>query len=83
MVNIIRAIVEAWHRFRHHKTLKKAIKHANHVRYTTGYKCFVICTPKGYKAYSKQALKQLVKQRYFKKGVTVQHLEKMAVYVTK
>lgn len=75
-------LLNAWFKFRYRKSLKKAIKHANHVKHTTGHKCLVLFVKNGYSAYTKQAVKLLVKGHYFKKGTTIQKIESMAVYTT-
>ncbi|HMO63311.1 MAG TPA: hypothetical protein PKC39_14595 [Ferruginibacter sp.] len=73
-----------YQKWRYQHSLKKAIKHANHIKHTTGYKCVVLFVDnvRGYKAFKKDTLKLLVKSKYFKKGTTVQKLESMAVYTT-
>ncbi|MBS1641557.1 MAG: hypothetical protein JSR11_03680 [Bacteroidetes bacterium] len=79
---MVNKIIAAWYKLMYHKSLKRATKHANHIKCTTGYKCFVLLFPKGYKAITKQAVKQLHKQKYFKKNVSLQHIENMSAYTT-
>ena len=79
---MVTKILAAWYKLCYRKSLIRAIRHANHVKNTTGHKCLVLFFPKGYKAVTKQAVKQLVKQHYFKKGATIQKIESMAVYST-
>lgn len=71
-------------KIRYRRSLKKAIKHANAVKSSRGYKCYVLLFPGGYKAIAKQAIKCLMRsnKKYFKKGTTIQDIEKMAVYIT-
>lgn len=74
-----------WYRkVRYRRSLKKAIRHANAVKVSRGFKCYVLLLPGGYKAITKSAIKCLMKsdKRYFKKGTTIQDIERMAVYVT-
>jgi hypothetical protein len=82
---IINWIKGFWYRkIKYARSLKKAIIHANAVKVSRGYKCYVLLFPGGYRAITKQAIKSLMKsdKKYFKKGTTIQHIEKMAVYVT-
>jgi hypothetical protein len=69
---------------RYRRSLKRAIKHAKHIKNHTGYKCYVLLFPGGYRAITKQAIKCLMrsKKRYFKKGTSIETIEKMAVYIT-
>ncbi|MGN7787411.1 hypothetical protein ACTJIJ_22955 [Niabella sp. 22666] len=64
------------------KQLAKAIKHAQHVRYTTGKKCLVLWVEGTYRVYSMQSIKALAKSKYFKKGTTHRDIERLAVYTT-
>ncbi len=90
MVKQLSRIKDYWYHFivrplqklRYRSSLKKAIKHANHIKYTTGFKCLVLLNPGGYKAYTKQAIKILHRQKYFKKGVRLEQIERMAIYST-
>jgi hypothetical protein len=63
------------------KAFKTAVKHANHIKYTTGLKSMVLLTPQGFKAYTKQAIKLMIKQGLMK-GVTIQNIEQKAFYIT-
>ncbi|MDP1812349.1 MAG: hypothetical protein Q8K66_13185 [Sediminibacterium sp.] len=47
-----------------------------------GYKCLVLMFPGGYRAVTKQAVKLLLKQGYFKKGTTMQKIENMSAFTT-
>jgi hypothetical protein len=79
---MVEKIVTACQKFWYRRSLKKAIKHAMHIKRTTGHKCLVLLFPGGYRAIRKVALKQVHRQGLFKKGVTVQQIEMMAVYNT-
>ena len=69
---------------RYRRSFKKTVRHANIVKNQRGYKCYVLLFPGGYKAITKQAVKSLMhsNKKYFKKGTTIQDIEKMAVYIT-
>lgn len=75
-------IVTYFQKLRYRKSLKKATKHAIHMKNTKGYKCLVLLFPDGYRAITKQAVKLLWKQGYFKKGTTLQQIESMSVFTT-
>jgi superfamily II DNA or RNA helicase len=63
--------------------LKRAIKRANRDAEIFNKKYLVVAFAGRPKAYQKQALKELVKKRTgFKKGTTMEKIEKMAYYVT-
>lgn len=62
--------------------LGKAIKKANKMKKLTGYKYFVLNMNGKPKAVAKRSIKELVRTRYFRKGVEVCDLEKKALYVT-
>ena len=64
------------------RRLKKMIAKANEVRYLTGYKCFVLHVKGKLKVVRKKDLKLLIAKRKFKKGTSIQSLEKLAVYKT-
>lgn len=81
---VINNIILLYYKLRYRKSLRKAIKHANAVKSSTGYKCFVLLFPNGYKAVTKQAVKCLLSsnKKYFKKGTTIQDIERLSVYTT-
>ena len=82
---IINWIKGFWYqKIKYASSLKKAIRHANAVKVSRGYKCYVLLLPGGYKAITKAAIKCLMKsnKKYFKKGTTIQDIERMAVYIT-
>jgi len=63
--------------------LKLAIKKANEMFADTGMKFLVLKYRCGFLVKSKQELKQLIKDGYFKKGFTIQCAEKIALYKTR
>lgn len=76
-------LLQKWQMFWNRKSLNRAIRHANHVKNTTGHKCFVLLSKnKGYRAVTKRAVKQLITQKAFPKEVTMKEVEKMSVYTT-
>lgn len=63
--------------------IQKAIKKANKYFQATGMKFLVIWYKNKPLVKSKQELRKLIKQGYFKKGLTIQKIEKMALYSTR
>jgi len=64
--------------------MKRAIRKANRESELYNKKYLVILMHGSPRAYQKSSLKGLIKRRkYFKKGTTIEQLEKMAYYVTK
>jgi hypothetical protein len=61
---------------------ERAIKKANNLKLLTGYKQLVLLQEGKYIVVSKQSLKKRVKLKYFHKGVSIQVLEKIAIYKT-
>ena len=77
---MIKKLIQQWARRR---SLKMAVKKANHLRATNFKKHFVIFMNGEYNVYSKQKLKWLHKAGYFKGGVNFKQVEKLVVYTTK
>lgn len=71
----IRQIVFAW-------KFKRAVKKADKLSRLFGMKYFVISLNGGLKVVPKQTVRELVRKRRFRKGVTVADIEKRALYVT-
>jgi hypothetical protein len=59
-----------------------AIRKANKLNKETKYKCIVLPVAGKPRVYTKFQLKYLIRRGFFKKGVTIQHLEKLALYIT-
>lgn len=74
MVQLIKDIIFAWR-------YKRAVKKANKLSQLFGMKYFVICLNGGLKVVPKQAIRELVRTRRFRKGVTVADIEKRALYI--
>ncbi|OQY03195.1 MAG: hypothetical protein B6I20_05605 [Bacteroidetes bacterium 4572_117] len=62
------------------RRLFKAITKANKLKKQTGYKMLVLLVKGKPRVYSKFQLKHLIKTRFFKKGTSIQGLEKLALY---
>jgi hypothetical protein len=62
--------------------LNRAIKKANKRYANTGYHHLVLFYKGNYIVKSRAELKQLVKNKYFQKGFSIHHIEKIALYTT-
>lgn len=61
---------------------KKAVKKANELHYLLGSKYYVLNMGSKLKVLPKQYIRRMIQQRKFKKGIKVQDIERMALYVT-
>lgn len=61
---------------------KRAVRTANERARIYGMKFYVIYINSSLKVVPKQAIKELVKRKRFKKGVTVDDIERNALFVT-
>ena len=75
MFGFIKEMVFAWR-------YKRAVKEAVELSRLHGMKFYVLCMNGGLKVVPKQTVKELVARRRFRKGVTVQDIEKRALFVT-
>lgn len=75
MIRLIKDIVFAW-------KFKRAVKKADKLSRLFGMKYLVIFLNGGLKVVPKQTVRELVRKRRFRKGVTVADIEKRALYVT-
>lgn len=75
MVDMIKRMIFAW-RYR------RAVKKANKLSRIFGMKYLVIMLDGKLKVVPKQTVKELVRKRRFRKGVTVADIEKRALFVT-
>lgn len=75
MIRLIKDIIFAWR-------YKRAVKKADKLSRLFGMKYFVIFLNGGLKVVPKQTVRELVRKRRFRKGVTVADIEKRALYVT-
>lgn len=76
MIKLIKDIIFRWR-------YKRAVKKAVNIQSLTGRKQFVILYEGKPVVVSKKKIRSLVAIHYFKKGVTVQDIEKRALFVTK
>ena len=63
--------------------LRRAVRTANKEVQLWNRRMLVIAFEGRPKVFEKQRLKALIKQGYFKKGVTIEILEKMAYHITR
>lgn len=75
MIRLIKDLIFAWR-------YKRAVKKADKLSRLFGMKSFVISLNGGLKVVPKQTVRELVRKRRFRKGVTVADIEKRALYVT-
>ena len=62
--------------------VKRAVKMAKELSEASKRKYIVLMVAGVSKVYSKQELKNLIQRRVFKKGTTIQDLEKRAILIT-
>lgn len=75
MFRFIKDLIFAW---KYRRAVKRAIKLSK----LYGMKFYVVYLNGGLKVVPKKAVKELVARRRFRKGVTVQDIEKRALFVT-
>lgn len=75
MFRFIKDLIFAWQ-------YKRAVKKAVKLSKLHGMKFYVVYLNSGLKVVPKKAIKELVARRRFRKGVTVQDIEKRALFVT-
>lgn len=75
MIRLIKDLIFAWR-------YKRAVKKADKLSRLFGMKYLVIFLNGGLKVVPKQTVRELVRKRRFRKGVTVADIEKRALYVT-
>ena len=61
---------------------KKSVKEANSLAKVFGVKYYVLYFKGKLKVIPKQTIKELIRQRRFKSGTTIQDIEKIALYIT-
>ena len=64
------------------RAVYRKIRQANEERKLTGYKCYVVKVGGWPMVVKKKDLKLLLARKRFKKGTTIQQIEKSALYVT-
>ena len=75
MFRLVKDVIFAW---RYRRAVKKAVKLSK----LYGMRFYVVCLNGRLKVVPKQTVKELVARRHFRKGVTVQDIEKHALFVT-
>ena len=75
MFRLIKDLIFAWR-------YKRAVKKAVELSKLHGMTFYVVYLNDGLKVVPKKAIKELVARRRFRKGVTVQDIEKRALFVT-
>jgi len=75
--------VKAWNKRRYNKRLFKLIKKAEDHRRLTGYRYLIIRFRGRMRLIQKQELKRWIANGTFKRGTTIQDIEKKALYETK
>ena len=76
MIQFIKRVIFAW---KYKRAVKKAIKLAN----LTGLRYFVVYMNGSLKVAPKKTFKQLIAQKRFRKGTTIQDIERSALFFTK
>jgi len=82
VANIDKIIVRKFLKIRFANRYKKAKQEALNRQAQTGRKQLVIVMKGEPRVISKHQLQSLIRRRYFKKGVTIQEIEKQALFVT-
>lgn len=62
---------------------KRAVKEANKLARLTGLKYFVVYMNGGLKVAPKKTFKELIAKKRFRRGTTIQDIEKSALFITK
>lgn len=76
MIQLIKDFIFGWR-------YKRAVKKAIEIQHLTGRKQFVVMYEGKPVVVSKKKIRNLVSTHYFKKGMTIQDIEKRALFVTK
>lgn len=82
VANFDKVVIRKYRKNRFDKRLKKAKKEALDRQAQTGRKQYVIVMHGCPRVISKQQMQVLIRRRYFKKGTSIQDIEKMALFVT-
>ncbi len=76
MIQYIKKLIFAW-------KYRRAIRKAKKLAELTGLRYFVIYLNGGLKVVPKKTIKELIQKRRFKKGTTIEDIEKRALFITK
>ncbi len=83
MIALIQSLLKKYRANKLNKEIDKAIDMACSLREKTGRKHLVVMHQGKPVVHTKQRLQVLIKRRYFKKGTTIQDIEKVALFITK
>lgn len=75
-MKLIKRIIFAW-------KYKHSIRKAKRLSKLTGLKYYVILLNGGLKVVPKRTIKELISKKRFRKGTTIQDIEKNALFITK
>lgn len=75
-MKLIKRIIFAW-------KYKRSIRKAKRLSKLTGLKYYVILLNGGLKVVPKKTIKALISRKRFRKGTTIQDIEKNALFITK
>lgn len=75
-MKLIKRIIFAW-------KYKHSIRKAKRLSKLTGLKYYVILLNGGLKVVPKKTIKELISKKRFRKGTTIQDIEKNALFITK
>ena len=76
MIQFIKRVIFAW-------KYKRAVKKANELAGLTGLRYYVVILNGSLKVAPRKAFKELIARRRFRKGTTIQDIEKSALFITK
>ncbi|MDD7277854.1 MAG: hypothetical protein SPI24_07450 [Bacteroidales bacterium] len=76
MIKLIKKIIFAW-------KYKHSIRKAKRLSKLTGKKYYVILLNGGLKVVPKKTIKELISKKRFRKGTSIQDIEKRALFITK
>jgi hypothetical protein len=76
MFKLIKSYIFAWR-------YKRAVKQAVSLADATGLRHYVIYINRSIKVVQKRTIKELIRRRRFRKGVTIADIERCALFVTK
>lgn len=76
MIKLIKKIIFAW-------KYKHSIRKTKRLSKLTGKKYYVILLNGGLKVVPKKTIKELISKKRFRKGTSIQDIEKRALFITK
>ena len=86
-MKLLKTLLHNWREIRKKKIIERsrlhAIMEANRFRDLTGATHYVMFVEGRFRAYNRHVLKGLIRKNYFKRGVTIEHLENSAIYTAR